>query len=239
MLSLVTTRTSSAGGHFQGGPQPGDAAADDQDVGEQVRRLLGIELHQVAVWHLCWVRDWGSGIGDLSPFAPRKEHPFAERKATFRSWLLLLARPRGELPQGVAEFWGRLGAAGAQRVVGAVGVGADQLGGAGQDAGAPLQVGVGLGDFLLVADPVVVFLGSLDEVFPVVAGPAELLEHVGRDAVFQLVKLQLAAAVAGSSEVAGLEVILDAVAASDVTGLLAALRLALGLALLGVPFALC
>jgi len=31
----------------QGGAQAGDAAADDQQVGEQVRRLLGPEPHQV------------------------------------------------------------------------------------------------------------------------------------------------------------------------------------------------
>ena len=39
------------GRHFQGRAQARDAGADDQDVGEEVRRLLGAELNQVAVRH--------------------------------------------------------------------------------------------------------------------------------------------------------------------------------------------
>ncbi len=38
--------------NLQSGPQSGDAGADHQNVGEQVRRLLRAELNQVAMgWH--------------------------------------------------------------------------------------------------------------------------------------------------------------------------------------------
>ena len=45
--SLVTTRTCKLRRHFQGRPQPGDAAADDEHVGEQVRRLLGTKRDEI------------------------------------------------------------------------------------------------------------------------------------------------------------------------------------------------
>ena len=65
-------------GHLQRGPQAGDAGADDEDVGENVRRLLGIELHQIAVRH----------AGVLIPFSGITSAPpalRAERAAGRRS----------------------------------------------------------------------------------------------------------------------------------------------------------
>ena len=35
--------------HLQGRPQPGDAGADDQQVGEDVRRVLGGKLAQITL----------------------------------------------------------------------------------------------------------------------------------------------------------------------------------------------
>src|SRR5205085_10919796 len=53
----------------EGGAQAGDAAADDQDVGEQVGGLLGAEAEQVALgeWHGC--RDGRAGGGGGGPGA--------------------------------------------------------------------------------------------------------------------------------------------------------------------------
>ncbi len=48
-LVLGDDQDAQAGRRRQGGPQPGDAAADDQQVGEQVRRVLRVEAEQVAV----------------------------------------------------------------------------------------------------------------------------------------------------------------------------------------------
>ena len=51
-------------GDIQGGAQPRDAGADDEDVGEKVRRLLRIELHEIAVV-------WRHDVTSSARWAPR------------------------------------------------------------------------------------------------------------------------------------------------------------------------
>ena len=66
--------------HAEGGPEAGDAPADDQDVGEVVRQVLGVERGQVATGEREWLEH---DLGRLSNRG-RPKCPTASREAVGR-----------------------------------------------------------------------------------------------------------------------------------------------------------
>src|SRR5207245_145564 len=110
--------------HFEGRPQAGDAAADDEDVGEEVWRALGTEGNKIA-WrgeHAIIVHRLAASLGR----ARASKSPLAQR-SRLNGRALFLSRRSPLLGLALAKLLLRLAVA--QRGLGGAGVeGVDLLG---------------------------------------------------------------------------------------------------------------